>query len=118
MLNARFTAVHVPGDNTSISDSLCCFQGKKGSRSWLQGRCQRNPLPNSSLEPVVATAMALVWWFMSTTMWEAYEKETLVGSAGADMRDKGSCVLYFVGRVYSEGVSPTGMNRKLSVLAF
>lgn len=39
-------------------------------------------------------------------------------SVQADVLDMEACVLYFVGRTYGQGVSPTGMSKKLSALAF
>lgn len=88
----------------------------------LGSRCQGHPLPYPSFEPSVGTAMALVWQSVSTAMWGAYEKvwrerETLVESVQADDRDQ-VCVLHFVGRAYGQGMSPTGMSKQLSALAF
>lgn len=37
---------------------------------------------------------------------------------GADSQDREARLMYFIGRLYSQGVSPSGIGRNLSALAF
>lgn len=80
-------------------------------------------MSHSPLELSVAMAKALVQRSMTKIMWEAYKKvlgewESVVESVGADIKDRESCMLYFVERSHREGISTTRKTEKLSALAF
>lgn len=67
--------------------------------------------------------MALVRRSVSTTTWVAYEQvwrewEALLESVQVSAQDMEVYVLFFVGRLFGLGVSPSGMSRKLSTLTF
>lgn len=80
-------------------------------------------MPWTSVASGVETAMALVRRSVTEGTWSAYSKvwrewETLLESVGEDGVDRETSLLYFVGDAFSRGVSPSGMSKRLSALAF
>lgn len=80
-------------------------------------------MPRIPLAVGVETALGLVHRSVSTGTWSGYSRvwqdwELLLQDVGPECSDRESCLLYFIGRSFSHGLSHTAMCRSLSALAF
>lgn len=80
-------------------------------------------MPRIPVEFALETALGLIRRSVTQKTWEAYSKvwrewELLLAELGADSQDRETVLMYFIGRGFSLGVSPSGLGRSLSALAF